>query len=217
MKRELRRRIKSLPRETSQQWPYKEVVELSDVLRAIDQLDEPEVLSQEWIDERAVYASSIDRVTEYYVHVDNLKELPFPKKDLPVVPKYVAEWIARLRDNFDLYEALTTLENNSSIWELTHKWYRMNTHKFVNAYLTGENKVEEEPLYTARLKVIAGESFFTYLRTWSSNTEERLRTLEIASRDTHEDYRHLSEFTEHELKVLGIWDSDQWVVEEVEE
>ena len=41
--------------------------------------------------------------------------------------------------------------------------------------------------------------------------------LEIGSKYIYGDYRHLSEFTEHELKVLDIWDSDQWVVEEVEE
>ena len=47
MKRELRREIRDLPREESQQWPHKDMVELFDVLRAIDQLEEPEVLSQE--------------------------------------------------------------------------------------------------------------------------------------------------------------------------
>lgn len=189
MKRELRRRIKSLPKETSQYWPHEEMVELPNVLREIDQLDEPEVLSQEWIDEHAVYASSIDGVTEYYVHVDNLKELPFPKKDLPVIPKYVAEWIARLRDNFDLHQALTTLENNSLTWELTHKWYRMNTHKFVNAYLTGEYKAEEELLYHALIKghelvngseggywTVDGDDFYIY-NNWYDHSGDKLTKL----------------------------------------
>ena len=46
-KQELIKNIKSLAREASQQWPHEEMVELPDVLREIDQLEEPEVLSQE--------------------------------------------------------------------------------------------------------------------------------------------------------------------------
>lgn len=37
-------------------------------------------------------------------------------------------------------------------WERTYKWYRMNTHKFVNAYLTGEYEVENKPKYHALIK-----------------------------------------------------------------
>ena len=66
-----------------------------------------------------------------------------------VIPQYVAEWITKHRDTFDLYPMLKRLEKNSSTWELTYKWYRMNTHKFVNAYLTGEYAVEEEQRYYA--------------------------------------------------------------------
>lgn len=70
----------------------------------------------------------------------------------PVIPKYVAEWITKHRDTFDLYPMLKRLEKNSSTWELTYKWYRTNTHEFVSAYLTGEYEVEEEPLYHALIK-----------------------------------------------------------------
>ena len=45
-KQELIKNIKSLAREGSQQWPHEEMVELPDVLREINQLDEPEVNSQ---------------------------------------------------------------------------------------------------------------------------------------------------------------------------
>ena len=93
-------------------------VEGYEILDLINQLDEPEVLSQA----------------------------------LPVIPKYVADWITQYRKVFDLYPALKRLENNSLMWEKVYKWYRMNTHKFVNAYLTGEYEVEEEPLYYALIK-----------------------------------------------------------------
>ena len=93
-------------------------VEGYEILDLINQLDEPEVLSQA----------------------------------LPVIPKHVADWITQYRKVFDLYPALKRLENNSLMWEKVYKWYRMNTHKFVNAYLTGEYEVEKEPLYYALIK-----------------------------------------------------------------
>src|SRR5699024_4221600 len=96
----------------------KYLIDLEDVYQIIDQLDEPEVLSQE----------------------------------LPVIPKYVADWIVSHRDTYGLYPALRTLEYNTSTWEQVYKWYRENTHEFVNAYLTGEYEVEEEPLYYALIK-----------------------------------------------------------------
>ena len=69
------------------------------------------------------------------------------KQELPVIPKYVADWITRYRDTYDLYPALRMLENNTLVWSPIYEWYRMNTHKFVNAYLTGEYEVEKEQKY----------------------------------------------------------------------
>ena len=73
------------------------------------------------------------------------------KQELPVIPKYVADWITRYREKYDLYPALRLLENNTFVWGEIYEWYRMNTRKFVNAYLTGEYEVEE-PLYRALVK-----------------------------------------------------------------
>ena len=85
--------------------------------------------------------------------VDGFRDGKFdPKQGSPVVPKHVGEWITKHRDTYDLYPALRTLEYNTSTWEQVYKWYRENTHKFVNAYLTGEYEVEEEPLYHALIK-----------------------------------------------------------------
>ena len=50
---------------------------LSNVLRLIDQLDEPEVLSQEWINEHSNGASR-----SQYVWVDDLKEFLVPKQEI---------------------------------------------------------------------------------------------------------------------------------------
>ena len=71
-----------------------------------------------------------------------------------IIPQYVADWITKHRDTYDLYPALRLLENNTLVWEEIYEWYRMNTHKFVNAYLTGEYEVEEEQKYYAKLKEV---------------------------------------------------------------
>ena len=55
-------------------------VSKDDVLELIDQLDEPKVLSPDWIDSNSVYASA-DGVTEEYVHVDDLQNLLVPKQE----------------------------------------------------------------------------------------------------------------------------------------
>ena len=86
--------------------------------------------------------------------VDGFRDGKFdPKQGSPVIPKHVAEWITRYREKYDLYPALRLLENNTLVWGQIYEWYRMNTHTFVNAYLTGEYEVEEETLYYALIKV----------------------------------------------------------------
>ena len=47
----VKKEIKELMTEESQNYPHEQMVEREVVLNLIDQLDEPEVLSQEWIDE----------------------------------------------------------------------------------------------------------------------------------------------------------------------
>ena len=63
------------------------------VLQDIDQLDEPEVLSQEWIDKNK---TSIDRKLDgtpiYKVREELLQNLLVPKQELPVVPTWFDEW-----------------------------------------------------------------------------------------------------------------------------
>ena len=123
---------------------------VDNILDIIHQLDEPEVLSQEWIDEHIDYADVGGDTSVYTCR--RLKSLLVPKRGLPVVPKHVGEWITRYREKYDLYPALRLLENNTLVWGEIYEWYRMNTRKFVNAYLTGEYEVEEEPMYQALIK-----------------------------------------------------------------
>lgn len=75
-KQELIKNIKSLAREASQHWPHEEMVELPDVLRGINQLDEPEVLSQEWIRN-----NQERKGVHFFVNVTKLQSLLVPKQE----------------------------------------------------------------------------------------------------------------------------------------
>ena len=140
-----------------------------DLIYLIDQLDEPEVLSQE----------------------------------LPVIPKYVADWIIRYREKYDLYPALRLLENNTLVWGEIYEWYRMNTHKFVNAYLTGEYEVDEEPMYQALIKgheVADGYDVYWSCDKYDSSVfVSRLEPL-------HDNF--ITEMSKSEWNELGINDSN---------
>ena len=152
LKKEIATEMIQLEPNRVERWLDVQYQTLRSVAQKLDQLDELEVLSYEWIDNNSVNASS-DGVTEEYVHVDDLKNLVTPKQELPVVPKFIAEWIeTHLEQGFDLYPVLKKLEDNSRLWTEGYNWYRENTLDFTIAYLTKEYKVEEEPLYYALIK-----------------------------------------------------------------
>lgn len=135
-----------------------------------------------------------------------------------IIPQYVAEWITRYREKYDLYPALRLLENNTLVWGEIYEWYRMNTHKFVNAYLTGEYEVEETPLYCALIKgheLITDKGVST-CKYWNFNTynsdvfpNNRLSKHGI----------YLTKMSKEDWNELGINDSnaDFVKVEEMEE
>ena len=84
---------------------------LKKALNIINQLDEPEVLSQEWIRN-----NQERKGVHFFVNVTKLQNLLVPKQELPVIPDYVADWITRYREKYDLYPALRLLENNTFVW-----------------------------------------------------------------------------------------------------
>ena len=213
---------------------------VADVNNSINQLDEPKVLSEEWIENKKWQAYDPDARTLYWAVTEtDLENLLVPKQELPVIPKYVADWIEGNKQSeekwsdydkedamndtihFTIYGLFADYPATNSHVELRNpvlKWLsvdRGNYFKLVNAVRYGY-EVEEEPLYRARLKVITDKFIASYLRTQSSDAKYRLKALEIGSKYIHEDHRHLSEFTENELKRLGIWGSEQWEVEELE-
>lgn len=130
-----------------------------------------------------------------------------PKQELPVLPRYMHEWIMNHRDKYDLYPALKRLEGNPLGWERFYTWYRENTHEFVNAYLTGEYKVEEEPLYYALIKgheLLADHDAlsFTY---WNFNMSNGYL---LHGNKFSKQVRFLTKMTKEDWNKLGINDSN---------
>ena len=121
-----------------------------------------------------------------------------------VIPQYVADWIPRYREKYDLYPALRLLENNTFVWGEIYEWYRMNTRKFVNAYLTGEYEVEEEPLYYAMVK--GHELLDGVAKYWAHNKYD-LEDLFI-SYETRDDSPIVVKNTKNHWDDLGINDSN---------
>ena len=136
------------------------------------------------------------------------------KRELPVIPKHVADWITKYREKYDLYPALRLLENNTFVWGEIYEWYRMNTHKFVNAYLTGEYEVEEEQRYCALIKghelTDTGRVYWDYDKSDNSVFISELCSLPD---------NFLTEMSKSEWNKLGINDSnaDFIRVDEMEE
>ena len=178
----------------------------------IDKLDEPEVLSQEWIDEHEKKERIMGPFGNVYLqHVvpsRYLKNILVPKQELLVIPKYVADWITRYREKYDLYPALRLLENNTFVWGEIYEWYRMNTRKFVNAYLTGEYEVEEERRYYALIKghdvSNSDDIYWNYDKYDNDVFVSRLYP-------THDNF--LTEMSKLEWVKLGINDSNADFVE----
>ena len=127
----------------------------------INQLDEPETLSQEWISK---FTSPVDDEGRLYIWKSDLQNVMVPKQELPVIPKFVAEW----------YESEG---KRSSWWNWFYKWggdehrtdletkaigwmQDYNEEVFVNMFLRGYT-VEKEQKYQVIIR--DGEYMRLYL------------------------------------------------------
>ena len=144
----------------------------------LNQLDEPEVLSEE----------------------------------LPVIPKFVAEWIEKYVEyGYDLYPALKKMENNARSWERIYDWYRNNTLEFVLAYLTQEYEIEVEEEQRHLLK--HDGKYLKSVKVQTYHNRESLDELGIHLSYTVKEYAQIftKEQKEHIEKHLNV------EVEELEE
>lgn len=125
----------------------------------INQLDEPEVLSEKWIENHSAKADTISYYSEDnvpVVTVNNLKGLLVPKQELPVIPRFVAEWIEEVKkQNKSMVFAITHIYDKNEIGKTPNKeenrvfqWMESadNEEVFARAWLDGY-EVEEEQKY----------------------------------------------------------------------
>lgn len=169
---------------------------------------ESEVLSDEWIDDNSVYASS-DGVTDEYVHVDDLQSLLVPKQELPVIPRFVANWIEEVKPDNSLrvaFEYIAQQKRDNHDDELASWVEEGNSETFARAWVSGY-EVEQEPKFHAKVKGWGingndGKAFYngSFPQTLSRRAESVPHTLE-------------------EWRGLGIYEdnADFLKVEELEE
>ena len=188
------------------------------IYNAIDQLDKPEVLSPEWLEENEQSIDYRSTVTGQFVESNKLQNIIVPKQELPVIPKYVAYWIEEMKeDERPLYSVMSNLMNKTnhtwSVWKSANKNF---SEIVAQAWLDGF-AVEEEPKYYALIKgyekVVSDDKFWNYCITDES--------LDIGDNEVHTD--DLAEYvlsaTKDEWENLGINNdnADFVEVEELEE
>lgn len=186
-------------------------------LQDINQLDEPETLSQEWIDENKRQWTNLQG-TKDYIKVDKLKNLLVPKQELPVIPKFVADYLDFAKSIGPLIRVLelANTRNEWSKWKEEYDWISANDETFTRAWLDGFT-VEEEQKYYALIKgyenIGSDDKYWNYCITDES--------LDIGDNKVHADVlaEYVLSATKDEWENLGINDdnADFVEVEELEE
>ena len=122
---------------------------INEFIADVNQLDELEALSQEWIDKNVVYVRGLGDIFEAVA----VESLLVPKKELPVIPKYVAEYLEYAKKHGSLIKVmeLASISGGGITMKKEYDWISENSETFARAWLDGY-KVEEEPLYHALIK-----------------------------------------------------------------
>ena len=115
-----------------------------------NELDNQEVLSQEWIDEHSynVHLLGTPDVETVAIPREDLQNLLVPKQELPVIPKFVAEVIEKDKEHgYDVYDSIDLIiETNGGGLPSISNWVARNIDKYARAWLDGYT-VEEEQKY----------------------------------------------------------------------
>ena len=172
---------------------------ITEISNLIDQLDEPEVLSEEWIDKNKFEVNGWNEA----VHVEDLQNLLVPKQDKPVIPQFVADYY----NDFKKYE-LTFAEwfkfpefgEEGKTADKTFEWLLDNSHEvnierqFILADIIAHGldgyEVEKEKLYCVKFP----SGHFLY----RTNSEGNLSYL----RDNYQGNPDVHIFTEKEIKAI---------------
>src|SRR5699024_9926049 len=134
----------------------------------LEDLDEPEVLSQEWISENVEYAyfdmldgsGRLSSATAV-IKPEKLQNLLVPQESLGSsqklekvqIPKFVAEYLDFAKSDTTLMRVLelANTRNEWEKWEKEYDWIEENHELFARAWLDGY-EIEQEPKYYAKIK-----------------------------------------------------------------
>ena len=198
------------------QWADIKYQTLREVLQKLGHLDELEVFTEELIYEKVIdtHVDTAKGEIQVTFILDDLQNLLVPKQELPVIPKFVAEWIEEAKGrHHSLYEAMADYcspEMNQWIQDFYH------SDLFAKAWLNGY-EIEQEPKYYAKIK--GHENIGSNDKYWNYNTD--MEELSIGDSEVHPNV--ISEYTikatKDEWANLGINDdnADFVKVEELEE
>lgn len=160
------------------------------------------------------YAFPTDAKREYNkalnTAIEIINQIDEPEK--PVVPQAVADWIEVCKEHLttSLYTAMNPnfMKENSQSFDFI-LWIKKTSNQdlFARAWLDGY-EVEEEKLYTARLKVVTIKKA-GYLNRHNKNGSITIDTSYTAG-GQYQVY-----FTRSELEELGIWNNPAFEIEEV--
>lgn len=173
---------------------YEDVIGVSHVLRIIDQLDEPEKLSQEWIEKHRYHDGDLDA---YFIRAESLENLIVAEPKKVVIPQFVADWLKLRKKEFkSITKAVYFLwsygwDNKTHIDYKMAIWMERNGDAFARAWLDYPNiEVEKEPLYYVKF---VGDNEMTYLNQ-SNGTSYFFISFETSLFDNK------TQFTEKEIK-----------------
>ena len=155
-------------REVDRYLSYEGVIEARDALvfakGVINRLDEPEVLSKEWIDRHITDGHNVN-LGDKVVYADELDGMLVPKQELPVIPQFVADWWGRDGDSVTMYGGesidkkrkihLISNFNDRGLGDHLSKvedWIDENESSFLDLVNSKVYEVEKEPLYYAQIK-----------------------------------------------------------------
>ena len=165
----------------------------------------PEVLSREFINEKAVeiYADTADAEVHAVFRIRDLQNLFVPKQEKPIVPQHVADWFEEMSLLTTLSYVLGELNKAYGNNQKMYKWVKTltgpspndlaNAQEIIARMFLDGYEIEEEPKY--RVSAPNRESGFWFL---SKNNENEVEV------GTNEDYFNANwgaiELTEQEIK-----------------
>lgn len=159
LKKEIGTEMIELEYKRAEKWSDVKYQALRSVSQKLDQLDESEVLSPEWVEDNTFVVTDEDGDDYAVVENRKLKDKLVSKQELPVIPRYVADFIEARKHVFinTLQHVFhRAMENRvSELFEEEYDWVRHHSETFARAWLDGYT-VADEPLYY----VINNQNYF---------------------------------------------------------